>query len=344
MNAIKQQAGSISVYNSGERVSVAKALCLIKDGLPVANDVSFKWANYMKNYGGGKGFLFEPRTTLYREIPQLAEMKDKGYPDDGIYVQPLSSVFLATPKPGTPFGDTIIWKDEQGSIGLVVDKFFAEQANGLLKEFNSISVAMALSKDNFDIVSYKGNDILIKFKEECLGAARILNHAAHIHGDVIFPNFGFANELTLGVPAHNVWLLKGTRFEKVELGDWNKIESESRFFISQPENETSNSHHQWIYKHDSASLMLSYVHDIGGENNLCVSPPRFTTDHHVLPLIDKATEAKIQESFKPVEVKRKTLTPVLEYVMTKEETVLSKICNSCAKVLSDAGVWSIVQN
>jgi len=314
MAMVQQKVGSVSVYNKGENVSVAKALNLIKDGVPVANDVSFKWANYMKNYQGSKGFLFEPRTTLYLELSDMDEMKNKPFPND-IYVRPLTSVFLATPKPGKQFGEPIIWKDEYGSIGLVVDKLFAEQANKLLKEFNSISVAMALSKDNFDIISYKGKDILIKFREENLMEARILNHPAHIQDrNTIFPDFGSANELTLGVPAHGVWLLKkdGT-FEKVEVENWNKIESQNRFFISQPENETHNPSHQWVSSHDSASLMISYIHDIGGENSWCVSPTRYTTDRHVLPVINKAIEEQIQKLFKPVKVQRETLTPVLEY-------------------------------
>ncbi|MCX6771046.1 MAG: hypothetical protein NTX79_03250 [Candidatus Micrarchaeota archaeon] len=304
----KPQAKSVSLYNRGEEVTVAKAISLIKGGLPVANDASFKWANYMKNYGGSKGYLFEPRTTLHEEISLLPEMKNKRFPDNSIYVQPLTSVFLATPKPGTQFGETIIWKDEYGSIGLVVDKLFAEQANKLIKEFNSISIAMALTKDNFEIVSYKGNDILIKFKEDYLTEARILNHPVQYHGDVVFSNFGSANELTLGVPAHSVWLLKGGKFEKVEIG-----ESHSRFFISQPENQSMNPHHEWVSAHDSASLMLSYVEVLAEEPQLCLSPTRSTADEHVLPLIDKAVEANIQRMFLPVEVRRKSLSPVLEF-------------------------------
>ena len=260
-------------------------------------------------------------------------MQNKRFPDNGTYVQPLTSVFLATPKPGTPFGEAIIWKDEHGSVGLAVDKLFAEQANRLLGEFNSISIAIALSKDNFDIVSYKGNDILIRFKEEHLGEARILNHPVHYHGDVIFSNFGSANELTLGVPAHNIWLLKGTKFEKVEMG-----ESQSRFFISQPENESYDRHHPWTSAHDSASLLLSYIGILADEPQRCVSPARSTASMHVLPLIDKAIEEKIQSKYKPVEVKRKTLTPVLEYAMNREESILAKVCARCAKVLEGAGL------
>ena len=97
-------------------------------------------------------------------------------------------------------------------------------------------------------------------------------------------------------------------------------------------------HHPWTSAHDSASLLLSYIGILADEPQRCVSPARSTASMHVLPLIDKAIEEKIQSKYKPVEVKRKTLTPVLEYAMNREESILAKVCARCAKVLEGAGL------
>jgi len=203
MNTTKTLNPSKLIPYEGSKLTLPQRFKLIKDGANVPSNT-----------------LFDPvLTKFFDKLPeatkkQLTPSREELLEDDNVKPRAktggkglFTSTALFKPSMGEKFGEKLVWSDSTCSVTLIVPKVFSNLGNAG-HDYNFWAIGIDLNKDNFDISTYDGRNIILEITERDARVIRL----------VPLSNPGNANASTLWIPRKDLGLGDGeTSFESREL-------------------------------------------------------------------------------------------------------------------------------